>query len=94
VARHETVGVLVTISATVNPSTDLGFLFHKQREKVYSFPVTAGRARVFYPEVTARRCMAALLLDADLVAREPLWGVHECVFAALALESEPVDPLL
>jgi protein phosphatase len=25
---------------------------------------------------------------------EPLWRVHECVFAILALESEPVDPRL
>ena len=26
--------------------------------------------------------------------RDPLWQVHECVFAVLALESEPVDPRL
>jgi protein phosphatase len=26
------------------------------------------------------------------VSGEPLRGVHECVFAVLALESEPVDP--
>ncbi len=25
---------------------------------------------------------------------EPLWRVHEAVFAVLALESEPVDPRL
>jgi hypothetical protein len=25
---------------------------------------------------------------------EPLWRIHECVFAVLALESEPVDPRL
>jgi polynucleotide kinase-phosphatase len=31
----------------------------------------------------------------DRAARgEPLWRVHECVFAVLALESEPVDPRL
>jgi polynucleotide kinase-phosphatase len=29
-----------------------------------------------------------------LVRGEPLWRVHECVFAVLALESEPVDPRL
>jgi protein phosphatase len=29
-----------------------------------------------------------------LVRAEPLWRVHECVFAVLALESEPVDPRL
>lgn len=28
------------------------------------------------------------------VRAEPLWRVHECVFAVLALESEPVDPRL
>ena len=38
----------------------------------------------------------ALGLEAlDRVAGgEPLWRVHECVFAVLALESEPVDPRL
>ena len=38
----------------------------------------------------------ALGLEAlDRVAQgEPLWRVHECVFAVLALESEPVDPRL
>jgi protein phosphatase len=38
----------------------------------------------------------ALGLEAlDRAARgEPLWRIHECVFAVLALESEPVDPRL
>jgi protein phosphatase len=31
---------------------------------------------------------------ARFVAREPLRRVHECVFAVLALESEPIDPRL
>jgi protein phosphatase len=48
----------------------------------------------------AKRSLAlrefALGLEAlDRVANgEPLWRVHECVFAVLALESEPVDPRL
>ncbi|MFB7366563.1 hypothetical protein, partial [Streptomyces hydrogenans] len=29
-----------------------------------------------------------------LASGEPLWRVHEAVFAVLALESEPVDPRL
>jgi hypothetical protein len=29
-----------------------------------------------------------------LTAGEPLWRVHQAVFAVLALESEPVDPRL
>jgi 3' terminal RNA ribose 2'-O-methyltransferase Hen1 len=60
--------VLVTISTTMDPATDLGFLLHKHPEKVQSFPVTAGTAHVFYPEATARRCTAALLLEVDPVA--------------------------
>lgn len=31
---------------------------------------------------------------ARLVRAEPLWRVHEAVFAVLACESEPVDPRL
>jgi len=48
----------------------------------------------------AKRSLAlrefALGLEAldRFVAREPLRRVHECVFAVLALESEPVDPRL
>ena len=60
--------MLVTISTTLDPATDLGFLLHKHPEKVQSFPVTAGTAHVFYPEATARRCTAALLLEVDPVA--------------------------
>ena len=40
---------------------------------------------------TALRLLKAL---DRFVKREPLRGVHECVFAVLALESEPVDPRL
>jgi hypothetical protein len=32
-------------------------------------------------------------LDA-VAASEPLWRIHELVFAVLALESEPTDPRL
>jgi hypothetical protein len=30
----------------------------------------------------------------SFVDHEPLWKVHQSVFAVLALESEPVDPRL
>jgi len=43
----------------------------------------------------AAREYALGLEGLDRAARgEPLWRVHECVFAVLALESEPVDPRL
>jgi protein phosphatase len=57
-------------------------------------------ARLRQRAVGRKRSLAlreyALGLEAlDRVARgEPLWRVHECVFAILALESEPVDPRL
>ncbi|MEO5961591.1 MAG: hypothetical protein ABIR80_20965, partial [Opitutaceae bacterium] len=43
----------------------------------------------------AQREYALGLESLERAARgEPLWRVHECVFAVLALESEPVDPRL
>jgi hypothetical protein len=143
--------VLLTITTTRAPAADLGYLLHKHPDRVQAFTVPAGTAHVFYPQASAERCTAALLLEVDpvglvrdevrgreylrisygpdytepahlarlrqrglshkrslalreyalglealdRVARgEPLWRVHECVFAVLALESEPVDPRL
>jgi protein phosphatase len=60
----------------------------------------ANLARLRQRALSHKRSLAlreyALGLEAlDRVARdEPLWRVHECVFAVLALESEPVDPRL
>jgi 3' terminal RNA ribose 2'-O-methyltransferase Hen1 len=59
------VPVLLTITSTAPPATDLGYLLHKHPGKVQSFAVAAGQARVFYPEATDRRCTAALLLEID-----------------------------
>lgn len=41
-------------------------------------------------------CEYALGLESveRFVREEPLWRIHEAVFAVLALESEPVDPRL
>ena len=48
-----------------------------------------------YKRSLAQREYALGLEALDRVTRgEPLWRVHECVFAVLALESEPVDPRL
>lgn len=88
--------MLLTITTTHEPATDLGFLLHKHPGRVQTFRESVGTAHVFYPEATESRCTAALLLEAlGRAARaDPLWRVHECVFAVLALESEPVDPRL
>ena len=60
--------VLLTISTTHEPATDLGYLLHKHPGRVQSFTESVGTAHVFYPEATERRCTAALLLEVDPVA--------------------------
>ncbi len=60
--------MLLTITLNAAPATDLGYLLHKNPAKVQSFPLTFGTAHVYYPEATAERCTAALLLDVDSIA--------------------------
>jgi 3' terminal RNA ribose 2'-O-methyltransferase Hen1 len=60
--------VLLTISTTHEPATDLGYLLHKNPGRVQSFSESVGTAHVFYPEATERLCTAALLLEVDPVA--------------------------
>lgn len=57
--------MLLTISTTHQPATDLGFLLHKNPNRIQTFPLNFGNALVFYPEATAERCTVALLLDID-----------------------------
>ncbi|MEX1104540.1 MAG: 3' terminal RNA ribose 2'-O-methyltransferase Hen1, partial [Dehalococcoidia bacterium] len=59
--------MLLTITTTHQPATDLGFLLHKDPAKVQSFELAFGVAHVFYPEASEERCTAALLLDIDPV---------------------------
>ncbi|HYB16247.1 MAG TPA: 3' terminal RNA ribose 2'-O-methyltransferase Hen1 [Streptosporangiaceae bacterium] len=60
--------VLLTITTTRAPATDLGYLLHKHPDRVQAFATAAGTAHVFYPEATPQRCTAALLLEVDPVA--------------------------
>ena len=57
--------MLLTITTTHQPATDLGYLLHKHPNKCQTFWVSVGKAHVFYPEATTERCTAALLLDID-----------------------------
>ena len=59
--------MLLTITTTEQPATDLGYLLRKNQARVQSFPQSFGTAHVFYPEATTERCTAALLLDVDPV---------------------------
>lgn len=60
--------MLLTLTTDHAPATDLGFLLHKNPARAQSFTLSFGQAHVFYPEATAHRCTAALLLDVDPVA--------------------------
>ena len=57
--------MLLTITTTHRPATDLGYLLHKRPDRLQTFPLSFGQAHVFYPEASAERCTAALLLDVD-----------------------------
>ena len=60
--------MLLTITTTRAPATDLGYLLHKHPDRLQTFSTAAGAAHVFYPEATAGRCTAALLLEVDPIA--------------------------
>jgi 3' terminal RNA ribose 2'-O-methyltransferase Hen1 len=60
--------VLLTITTTYQPATDLGYLLAKHPAKLQRFDLSFGNAYVFYPEATPTRCTAALMLDVDPVA--------------------------
>ncbi|WP_037619997.1 3' terminal RNA ribose 2'-O-methyltransferase Hen1 [Streptomyces aureus] len=63
--------MFLTISTTgtpERPATDLGFLLHKHPDNAQKFSTSYGTAHVLYPEATAERCTAALLLEVDPVA--------------------------
>src|SRR5919197_2309048 len=59
--------MLLALTLTRPPATDLGHLLHKHPDRLQSFSLPFGQAHVFYPEATEERCTAALMLDVDPV---------------------------
>ena len=60
--------MFLTIATTHRPATDLGYLLHKNPERVHEFELSFGKAQVFYPEASDQRCTAALVLEVDPIA--------------------------
>ncbi|MEO3745085.1 3' terminal RNA ribose 2'-O-methyltransferase Hen1 [Plantactinospora sp. B5E13] len=60
--------MLITVTTTHRPATDLGYLLVKHPDRAHSFSVPTGTAHVLFPEATVERCTAALLLDTDPAA--------------------------
>lgn len=59
--------MLLTLTTTHQPATDLGYLLRKNPARLQSFNLTFGKAHVFYPEATTERCTVALLVEVDPV---------------------------
>ncbi|MEH0842547.1 3' terminal RNA ribose 2'-O-methyltransferase Hen1 [Micromonospora sp. CPCC 205711] len=57
--------MLLTLTTTHQPATDLGHLLVKHPDRVQSFALPAGVAHVFYPQADEDRCTAALLVEVD-----------------------------
>lgn len=55
--------MLLTITTTHQPATELGYLLHKHPDRCQSLSLSFGKAHVFYPEASLETCTAALLLD-------------------------------
>ena len=78
---------MTTTGSAAGPATDLGFLLHKHPDKAQVFSTSYGDAHVFYPEASAGRTTAALLLEVDppaLVRRGRTKGRGGAPDAALA----------
>jgi 3' terminal RNA ribose 2'-O-methyltransferase Hen1 len=62
--------MLLTITTTTTsqtPATDLGYLLHKNPARAQSVELSFGRAHVLYPEASAERCTAVLVVEVDPV---------------------------
>ncbi len=60
--------MLLTLSTTYKPATDLGYLLHKNPARMQTDELAFGQAHVFYPEATEDSCTAALMVEIDPIA--------------------------
>jgi hypothetical protein len=55
--------MLLTISTTHQPATDLGYLLHKNPSRLQTEELSFGKAYMFYPDASVELCTAALLVE-------------------------------
>ncbi|AEU36813.1 3' terminal RNA ribose 2'-O-methyltransferase Hen1 [Granulicella mallensis] len=60
--------MLLTLSTTHKPATDLGFLLHKNPARMQTEELSFGKAHIFYPEASEELCTVALMLEVDSIA--------------------------
>jgi 3' terminal RNA ribose 2'-O-methyltransferase Hen1 len=59
--------MLLTISTTHKPATDLGYLLHKNPSRCQTVDLAFGSVHIFYPHADEDKCTMAMLLDIDPV---------------------------
>ncbi len=59
--------MLLTITTTTAPATDLGYLLHKNPDRAHEARLSFGEVRVVYPVAEESECTAALIVDVDPV---------------------------
>lgn len=57
--------MLLSITTTHQPASDLGYLLAKHPDRIQSFELNFGQAHFFYPEVRNDLCRACLLVELD-----------------------------
>jgi len=59
--------MLLSITTTYQPATDLGYLLHKNPDRMQTIDMSFGLVHVVYAEANHDRCTAALLVEVDPV---------------------------
>ena len=94
--------MILTISTTYQPATDLGYLLRKNPDRHQTFEVFGGVAHVFYPEASEARCTAALMIEVDPIdlvrrrgrgARTPSGGVSTSTSITALMRPRPSSRL-
>jgi 3' terminal RNA ribose 2'-O-methyltransferase Hen1 len=57
--------MILNISTTYKPATDLGYLLHKHPDKFQTLELSVGKAHIFYPEKSEAKTTISVLLDID-----------------------------
>jgi 3' terminal RNA ribose 2'-O-methyltransferase Hen1 len=60
--------MLLSLTTTHRPATDLSYLLHKHPDRLHSFRLPFGLAYVHYPECNSGRACAVLTVDADFLS--------------------------
>lgn len=60
--------MLLTLTTTHQPASDLGYLLHKNPDRVHEVSTPHGKAIMFYPEVSNENCTFAMTLELDPVS--------------------------